>query len=119
MQKKCPYCGSYKTKKKGKRNRKQRYMCHECNHHWGGKKAQLKEVLISKAYETYAMGKGRLLDVSGSLSMSPYQLRKQFDQLHSLIGEINVPDHPVATVLDATFFQEEMGYSWLELKVGT
>ena len=116
MQKKCPHCGSNRTKKKGKRNRKQRYMCYDCHVHWGGAKSIKNEVSLKDVYKKYAINRRSLDDLANDLSKGPHALRRGFDKLVVLTGEIVAPDHRVAAVLDATFFQEEMGYFWLEPK---
>lgn len=106
--KKCPKCDSRNTKKKGKRNRKQRYKCNNCQAQWGGQK-QKNEIWISEAYKKYAIGRQTLSELSNIYNKSSRTIQKLFDDLQPVTGEIKIPDGPISVVMDATFFSRRNG----------
>lgn len=106
--KKCPKCHNCNTKKKGRRNRRQRYICRHCHHHWGGTKTKDKK-WIKSAYRKYASGRQTLEYLSGDFGVCPRTLKKYFDSHFPVTGEIVVFGKPVNLLMDATFFKEKDG----------
>jgi len=106
--KKCPKCANRNTKKKGKRNRKQRYICRNCNHQWGGRKTKNNN-WIYPAYHKYASGRQTLADLGFDTGICPRALKRYFDEHCFATGEIYVPQKPVNVLIDATFFTRRDG----------
>ena len=64
--KKCPKCGSIKTKKNGQRNGVQLYKCTACNHQFrGGQK-----VSIDELWEAYMNGKQTIRELASIYHVS-------------------------------------------------
>lgn len=106
--KNCPNCGNRNTKKHGKRNRKQRYLCINCRHCWGGNKHKNDQWVVG-AYRKYARGRQTLEDISKDYNMSDRTVKKYFDLHCPFTGEIRIPKKPVNLIIDATFFTKSDG----------
>lgn len=105
--KKCPKCGSKNTKKKGKRNRRQRYLCKNCGKQWGGRAKS--DQWAETAYREYAFGRQTLEDLSIKYGKSVNTIQKRLDQYQPVTGEIRVPKKAVNAIADAAFFSRGDG----------
>lgn len=62
-----------------------------------------------KAYDRYSKGKQTLGEVGAEYGRCGKTMRKYFDGIYPVTGEVFVPEHPVAVVFDATFFSRHDG----------
>jgi hypothetical protein len=60
-------------------------------------------------YEEYSRGKQTLKELARKYGRCRQTLSRYFDVLQPFTGEIIIPDHPVAVVIDATFFSRHDG----------
>lgn len=64
---------------------------------------------MPKAYREYTVKRQTLKDLKETYHKDSKTLRKYFDQYNPNIGEIIVPNYPVALVMDATYFGKSYG----------
>lgn len=84
------------------------YACCACSYQFV-RRYHRQPAWVARAYVDYTQRRHTLTDVSRKYGKDPKTLRKYFDDHAPVTGEILVPRHPVAAVLDATFFSKTDG----------
>lgn len=64
---------------------------------------------VAKAYIHYSKGKQTLDEAGIMYGRCGKTMRKYFDSISPVTGEVIAPDHPVAVIFDATFFSRHDG----------
>lgn len=102
--KKCPKCGSVKTKKNGQRNGVQLYKCIVCNHQFrGGSK-----VSIDELWEAYMNGKQTIRELAALYHVSPSSIKRRLRKITKIWQQPDLTGMSGFVHIDATYW----GRSW-------
>jgi hypothetical protein len=106
MSKKCPYCGSYKTKKKGfYNNQRQRYRCNSCGRQFQNHSRNKR--LEKTIWKQYVYQRQTIRQLAAK-----YKRGKNCIRAHLLNVPIKEQRHvpqPIVAIADVTFFKRNFG----------
>ena len=103
--KKCPECGSSKTKKNGQRNGVQLYKCIVCNHQFqGGSK-----VSIDELWEAYMNGKQTIRELASLYHVSPSSIKRRLRKITKIWQQPDLTGMSGFVHIDATYWGRNWG----------
>ena len=106
MNKKCPSCGSSKTKKKGFKSGVQRYLCRACKRSFVSTRRPSR--LRLSLWKSFIWKRDTVKLLAARHSRSVHWIRKEL-RAYELPKPIIVPDKIVA-IMDCVFFRRSSGY---------
>jgi len=102
--KKCPKCGSAKTKKNGQRNGVQLYKCTECGYQFRGGT----QVSMDELWEAYLNGKQTIKELAAKYKISASSIKRRLRKITKIWLQPDLTGMSGFVHLDATYW----GHSW-------